>query len=106
LPSPTRAAETPDRQERGHARKSDDERQSVPDNDPVGEVKRLDIGRKHLEPRPVIPKREFDGFEVGTILEPARIPGERLWTVIVSIELVDRQRVVGRGREPQGKNGA
>jgi len=78
----------------------------MPDDDPVGNVGGLDIGRKHLKPRPVVPKGEFDGFEVGAIFEPARIPGERLWTVIVGIEFIDRQRVVGRGRQPHHKHRA
>src|SRR5262245_57238730 len=103
---PAADGQTPDRQERCHARKPDEERQDMPDDDRVGDVERLDIGRKHLKPRPVIPKREFYGFEVGAILEPARIPGERLWTVIVSIELVDRHRIVGRRRNPQHEHRA
>src|SRR5882757_4333353 len=59
-----------------------------------------------MKPRAVIPKREFDGLEVGTVGKAARIPGERLGAVIVRIEFVDAEPVVGRGRKPDDDRGA
>ena len=85
-----------ERQERGHAGKPDQERHDMSDRDPVGKIKRLDIGREHVKPRPVVPQRKFDGLEVGAVLEAARVPGERLGAVVVGVELVDGQPVVGR----------
>jgi hypothetical protein len=84
----------PDWEQRGHPGAPDQEGHGMPNRDPVGDVERLDIGREHLKPRPVIPKRKLDGFEVGAVLETARIPGERLGTVVVGIELIDRKPVI------------
>jgi len=105
-PGPTADRKAPDRQQRGHAGKSDEESHGMSNRDPVGEVERLDIGREHLKPRPVIPKRKFDDLEVGAVHKAARVPGERLGTVIVAIELVDGKPVVGDRRKPHHQHGA
>src|SRR5216683_1729555 len=68
--------------------------------DPVGEIERLDIGREHVKPRTIIPKREFDGLELGTVGEAAGVPGQGLRAVIVGVELVDREPVVGGRPKP------
>ena len=96
---PAADRQPPDRQQCGHAGEPDDKRHRVPDREPVREIERLDIGREHVKPRPVVPEREFDGFEVGAVGEAAGVPGERLGAVIVGIELVDGDAVVGCGRK-------
>ena len=83
-----------ERQERCHAGKADQERHDMSDRDPVGKIKRLEIGREHVKPRPVVPKRKFDGLEVRAVLEAARVPGERLGAVVVGVELINGQPIV------------
>src|SRR5262245_1351032 len=53
---PATGRKAPEWQQRGHTGKPGQESQGMANRDPVGKVERLDIGRKHLEPRPVIPK--------------------------------------------------
>ena len=91
---------TTERQQRGQPGKPDEERHCVADRDPVGPIERLDIGGEDVKPRTVIPKRKFDGLEVGAIGEAAGVPGQCLGAIVVGVELVDRQRIVRRGREP------
>ena len=61
--------------------------------------KRLEIGREHVKPWPVVPQRKFDGLEVGSVLEAARVPGKSLRAVIVGVELIDGQPVIRDRRE-------
>jgi hypothetical protein len=103
---PAADRKAPDRQQRGHRGEPDEEGHGVSNRDPVGEVERLDIGREHLKPRPVIPKRKFHGLEVGAVHKTAGVPGERLGTVVVGIELIDGKSVVGGRRKPHHQHGA
>jgi hypothetical protein len=103
---PAPGSKAPERQQRGHAGKPDQESQGMANRDPVGKVKRLDIGRKHLEPRPVIPKGKFHGLELRAVSKSARIPGERLGAVVVGVELVNGEAVVGGGGKADDKHGA
>src|SRR5262249_25251456 len=64
------------------------------------ESKRLHKCYEHLEPRPVIPKRKFDGFKMRAVGKTACIPGEGLGTVVIGVELVDCHPVMAGGREP------
>ncbi len=59
------------------------------DGQRVSKPKRLHEGREHLIPGAVVPKREFDGFEMRAIGKACRIPGEGLGAVIVGVELID-----------------
>jgi len=96
----------PIRQERGDARKPDQKGHGMANRHPVGEVEGLDVGREHVKPRPVVPERKFHGFEMGAVGKAARVPGERLGPVIVGIELVDTDPIVGCGRQPDDQRRA
>lgn len=98
-PDPSAPHETTERQQRGQPGKPDEERHCVADRDPVGNVEQLDVGDEDVKPRTVIPKRKFDGLEVGAIGEAAGVPGQCLGAIVVGVELVDRKRIVRRGRE-------
>ena len=76
------------------------------DRDPVGKIKRLEIGREHVKPRPVVPKGKFDRLEMRPVLEAARVPGERLGAVVVGVELINGQPIVGRREKPHRKHRA
>ena len=52
-----------------------------------------------MKPWPVVPQRKFDGFEVGSVLEAARVPGKSLRALIVGVELIDGQPVIRDRRE-------
>ena len=72
-------------------------RSVVPHGERIREIERLDERRQHVKPRAVIPRREFDGFEMRSVREAAGVPSERFGAVIVSIEFVYADTVVGRG---------
>jgi hypothetical protein len=47
--------------------KPNEECHDVADCNPIGQIEGLHIGREHLKPRPVIPQRKLDCFEVGAV---------------------------------------
>src|SRR5258707_2243921 len=81
-PCPSSHRKTPDGKEGGHSAKPDEEGHGMADGDPVGEIERLDIGRKNVKPWAVIPERKFDAVEMRAVGESTCVPGESLWTVI------------------------
>ena len=89
-----------ERQERREAGQADRERHRMAHRQRIGEPERLHERGQHLEPRAVVPEREFDGLEMRAVGEAAGVPGERLGPVLVGIELVDRHSVVAGGGEP------
>jgi hypothetical protein len=99
--NPAAGGQAPQRQQCGNAGKSDQESHGVSQRDPIGKIERLDVRREHLKPRPVIPKRKFHGLEMRAVDKSARVPRERLGPVVVGVELVDGEPVVGSGCKPQ-----
>jgi hypothetical protein len=94
------ARKAPDRQQRGQRGKPDEEGHGMSNRDPVGKVERLDIGREHLKPRPVIPKREFHGLEVRAVHKTAGVPGDvgegRIQAVATGVALLLPQVHTGK----------
>ena len=64
------------------------------------------LARQDGSPWSVVPKREFHGFEMRAVGKTARVPGERLGAVIVGVELIDAEPVVGRGGKSDNEGGA
>ena len=96
-PGPPSDRQARDRQQRSHPGEPDQKRHAVADGEAVGDLERLHEGREHVKPWAVVPQREFHGFEMRAVGKAARVPGERLWTVIVRIELIDGDPVIGCG---------
>src|SRR5262249_32742235 len=62
--------------------------------------KRLHGCDEHLQPRSIHPQILFDRLELRPVRKGARVPGKRLWAVIVGVEFVGRQPVIRGGRKP------
>ena len=80
--------------------KSDEKRHCMPDSDRIGKVQGLNAGGQDLEPGPVSPQPFLYSLELRAVDEPASIPGERLWPIIVRIEFVYGEAKVACGDKP------
>src|SRR5262245_35331337 len=63
----------------------------------LGEIERLHQRGKNVKPGAIEPKRVFNPVEIGSVREKARVPGQRLWAVIVGIELINGNCIVANG---------
>ncbi len=88
-----------DRDERRECGQSRQERHGMSRRERVGQLQRLEEGREDLMPGAVVPEKRLYGLEVRAIGAAARIPGQRLWAIVVGVEFVDGEPVVPRSRK-------
>ena len=70
----------------------------MPDSNRVGKVQGLNAGGQDLEPGPVSPQPFLYSLELRAVDEPAGIPGERLWPIIVRIDAMCGRLRVGKSK--------
>src|SRR5262249_42602489 len=82
------------------------ERHGMAHCDRICRYYRLGDGSEDLVPGAVVPEVLLNGLEMRPVAAETGVPGERLWTVVVGIELVDGQTIVARSREPNHQRDA
>src|SRR5262245_2030020 len=74
--------------------------------DRVGWRLRLHDGSEDLMPGAVVPEIPLHGLELRLVASEAHVPGERLRTVVVGVELIDGKAIVARRRQPDDERDA